>query len=76
MKACLSWFAGTKNLPKRGTLLSPVWAALLGQRLPNEFGRDRLSGLIRYCIGAKADRAQPVSMRRRLDEYMKLPGAD
>ena len=27
VRACLAWFAGVKNLPKRGTVLSPVWTS-------------------------------------------------
>ncbi len=68
LRAALAWFAGIKNLPKRGTPLSPVWAALRS-KIPDEFLRKRLSGLIRY---ASAKGINPSDVNEEvLDDYMK-----
>jgi hypothetical protein len=56
LRAGLTWFVGIKNLPKRGTLLSPDWAALRA-KIPDEFRRDRLSGLIRFASAKAIDPA-------------------
>jgi hypothetical protein len=48
VKACLAWFAGIKNFPKRGSVLSPVWAALW-ERIPDRPRRQRLSGPVRFA---------------------------
>jgi integrase len=47
-RAALLWFAGAKNLPKRGCVLSASWTSLRA-KIPDEFRRDRLSGLVRYA---------------------------
>jgi hypothetical protein len=66
-RAALLWFAGVKNLPKRGSVLSPSWASLRA-KIPDEFRRDRLSGLIRY---ASAKGIEPEETKEEvLDEYM------
>jgi len=44
-RAALLWFAGVKNLPKRGAFLSPAWASLRtkipgGAPTPSAFGAD------------------------------------
>jgi hypothetical protein len=54
VKACLSWFAGAKNLPKRGTILAPAWASLRA-KIEDEFRLKRLSGLIRYASARGID---------------------
>jgi integrase len=72
VKACLAWFAGAMNLPKHGMALSPVWA-ILRAKIPDEFRRDRLSGLIRFA-SAKTIRASEV-IDEALDEYMKYRAA-
>ena len=68
LRAVLGWFAGAKNLPKRGTLLSPVWAALRA-KIRDEFRRDRLSGLIRL---ASAKAIDPNEVNEEVfDDYME-----
>jgi hypothetical protein len=68
VKACLGWFAGAKNLPKRGTILAPAWASLRA-KISDEFRRDRLSGLIRFASAKSVD---PSNMNEEvLDDYMK-----
>jgi integrase len=55
-------------LPKRGSVLSPSWASLRA-KIPDEFRRDRLSGLIRY---ASAKGIEPKEVKEKiLDEYMR-----
>jgi hypothetical protein len=72
VKACLAWFAGAKNLPKHGVVLSPTWATLRA-KIPDEFHRDRLSGLIRF---ASAKTVEPREVNEEaLDEYMKYRAA-
>jgi integrase len=66
VKACLSWFAGAKNLPEHGMVLAPTWAALRG-KVPHDL--RRLSGLIRYA-SAKAIDPNDVN-EEVLDGYMK-----
>jgi hypothetical protein len=67
VKAALAWFAGAKNLPKHGAILMPAWASLRGQ-IPDEFRRDRLSGLIRF---ASAKSVEPINVNEEvLDDYM------
>jgi integrase len=72
VKACLAWFAGAKNLPKHGMALSPTWVTLRAE-IPDEFRRDRLSGLIRFA-SAKAVEPSQVN-EAALDEYMKYRAA-
>jgi integrase len=68
LRACLTWFAGVKNLPKRGTHLSPVWAAVWA-KISDQSRRKRLSGLIRY---ASAKAIDPTKLTEKvLDDYMK-----
>jgi hypothetical protein len=59
VKACLAWFAGIENLPKRGTVLSPVWAAPWA-RIPDRPRRQRLSGLVRFVSATCGNLAQPI----------------
>jgi len=67
VRASLAWFAGAKNLPKRGTVLTPAWGALRAL-IPEEFRRKRLSGLIRY---ASAKGIDPNGVNEEaLDGYM------
>jgi hypothetical protein len=67
LKACLAWFAGAKSLPKRGTVVTPAWAALRA-KIPEEFRRDRLSGLIRFASAKSVD---PTDVNEEvLDDYM------
>ena len=67
-KAALLWYAGVKNLPKRGSILSALWRPLRSQ-IEDEFLRDRLSGLIRYA-SAKGIEPQDVD-EEVLDGYMR-----
>jgi integrase len=70
-RAALLWLAGVKNLP-HGAVLSPSWASLRA-RIPDEFRRDRLSGLIRY---ASAKGIEPKEINEAvLDEYMRYRAA-
>lgn len=72
VKACLAWFAGVKNLPKHGMALSPTWVTLRAE-IPDEFRRDRLSGLIRF---ASATAVKPIGVNEDvLNEYMKYRAA-
>jgi integrase len=72
VKACLAWFAGVKNLPKHGMALSPTWLTLRAE-MPDEFRRDRLSGLIRF---ASATAVKPIGVNEEvLNEYMKYRAA-
>jgi hypothetical protein len=65
VKACLSWFAGAKNLPEHGMVLAPTWAALRG-KVSHDI--RRLSGLIRY---ASAKTIDPSEVNEEvLDCYM------
>ena len=66
-RAALLWFAGVKGLPKRGTVLSPDWASLWAE-IPDQFRRNRLSGLIRFA-SAKAMDPSEVS-EEVFDDYM------
>ena len=67
-RAALMWFAGVKNLPKRGTILSPSWTSL-NAKIPEKFRRKRLSGLIRY---ASAKGIEPKEVNEEaLDDYMR-----
>ena len=67
VKACLAWFAGAKNLPKRGTVLMPAWASLRAH-IPDQFRRKRLSGLIGF---ASAKSVEPINVNEEvLDDYM------
>ena len=67
-KAALLWYAGAKNLPKRGSILSALWKPLRPQ-IQDEFLRDRLSGLIRY---ASAKGIEPEDVDEEvLDGYMR-----
>jgi integrase len=71
-RAALFWFAGVKNLPKRGSALSPSWASLWA-KIPDEFRRDRLSGPIRY---ASAKGIEPEEIKEEfLGEYMPYRAA-
>ena len=64
----VAWFAGAKNLPKRGTVLSPVWTSVRA-KIPDEFRRDRLSGLVRFASAKSVD---PTNVNEEvLDDYMK-----
>ena len=66
-RAALLWFAGVKNLPKRGAFLSPAWASLR-TKIPEDHQRRRLSGLIRY---ASAKGIEPKNINEEvLDDYM------
>ena len=67
LRVVLSWFVGVKNLPKRGTLLSPVYAALWA-KIADEFRRDRISGLIRFASVKAID---PSEVNEEVfDDYM------
>jgi integrase len=67
-RAALLWFAGPNNLPKHGCVLSPSWATLRA-KIPDEFRRKRLSGLIRY---ASARGTEPEGIKEEvLGEYMR-----
>jgi integrase len=67
LRAGLAWFAGVKGLSKRGTVLSPVWAALW-PKISDQSRRKRLSGLIRYASGKMID---PSEVNEEvLDDYM------
>ena len=67
-RAALAWYAGTKNLPKHGAVLSPLWAALR-PKISEAFRRDRLSGLIRF---ASAKAIDPTEVNEEvLDDYME-----
>ena len=66
-RAALLWFAGVKNLPKRGAFLSPAWASLR-TKIPEDHQCRRLSGLIRY---ASAKGIEPKNISEEvLDDYM------
>ena len=66
-RAALLWFADVKNLPKRGTVLAPAWAALR-RKIAEKFRLHRLSGLIRY---ASAKGIEPGQINEEvLDDYM------
>ena len=68
LRVVLSWFAGVKNLPKRGTLLSPAWT-LLRAKIADDFRRDRLSGLIRFALAKAID---PGEVNEEVfDDYME-----
>ena len=67
LRAGLAWFADVKNLPKRGTLVLPVWEKLRA-KIPDRFSRGRLSGLIRFA-SAKAIAPNDVD-EEVLDNYM------
>ncbi len=72
VKACLAWFAGIRNLPKRGAVLSPVWAALWA-RIPDRPRRQRLSGLIRF---ASAKDLAPDDINEEVfEDYMQYRAA-
>lgn len=67
-RAALAWYAGTKNLPKHGAVLSPLWAALR-TKIPDKFRRDRLSVLIRF---ASAKGIDPSEVNEEVfDDYME-----
>jgi integrase len=67
LRACLDWFAGTNNLPKRGTVVTPAWTGLRA-KISDQSCRKRLSGLIRY---ASAKAIEPGDLNEEvLDDYM------
>ncbi len=67
-RAALLWFAGEKNVPKLGALLTPAWASLRA-RMADQHRRKRLSGLMRYC---SARRIVPGAVDEAiLDGYMR-----
>jgi hypothetical protein len=68
VRACLAWFAGAKNLRKRGRVLSPAWVSLRS-KIPDPFRRCRLSGLINF---ASAKAIEPSAVNEDvLDGYME-----
>jgi integrase len=72
VKACLAWFAGIRNLPKRGAVLSPVWAALWA-RIPDRPRRQRLSGPVRF---ASAKDLAPDGINEEVfEDYMQYRAA-
>ena len=71
VRAALLWFAQEKNLPRAGAPRTPVWAALIG-KIADEYRRDRLSGLVRYCSALKI---APENVNEEvLDDYMRYRG--
>ena len=72
VKACLAWFAGIRNLPKRGAVLSPVWAAPWAS-IPDRPRRKRLSGPIRF---ASAKELVPGDINEEVfEDYMQYRAA-
>jgi integrase len=67
-RAALVWFDGVKTGPRLGIELSPAWAALRA-KIPDEYLRRRLSGLLRY---ASASDIEPENISEAiLDDYMR-----
>jgi hypothetical protein len=67
-RAALVWFDGVKTGPRHGIELSPAWAALRA-KIPDEYLRCRLSGLLRYASAGDIE-SKNIS-EAVLDDYMR-----
>jgi hypothetical protein len=67
-RAALVWFDGVKTGPRHGIELSAAWAALRA-KIPEEYRRRRLSGLLRYA-SANGIELENIS-EAVLDDYMR-----